>query len=92
MQFLRGRLSPSVFYHVENLLLWPFAVPEPALDLSPAQAADVVARLQCEVDLLRRLAALELSSLDVTMAQATSGSHAPDDPRRGLRSHPGLEA
>jgi len=91
VQFLRSRLSPAVFYHVENLLLSPFRVPEPALEVPPGHAADVVSRLQREVDLLRRLTALELPSLDVTAEQAASPPHAQDDLRHALSPHRALE-
>lgn len=67
---LRRLMPPSIFYHAENMLLRPFAVPEPSLDLPPRQAADVVARFQAAVELLRRLTGLELPSLDVTLEQA----------------------
>lgn len=72
VNMLRRRLPPSLFYHVENLLLAPFAIPEPCLDLPPREAAALVARLQADTDLLRRLTGLALPSLDVTLEQALS--------------------
>jgi len=72
MKMLRRRLPPSIFYHVDNLLSAPFARPEPSLTLSPPEAAGLVARLQADVDLLRRLTGLALPSLDVTLKQALS--------------------
>ena len=74
VRFLRRRLPPSACCHVENVLLRPFRIPEPSLDLPPRQAADVVARLQADVGLLRRLTGLDLASLDVTLEQATSAN------------------
>lgn len=70
LRFLRSRMPPSVFYHVENLALGPFAVPPPSLDLPPGQAAEVVARWRSDLDLLRRLTGLDLPSLTVSLEQA----------------------
>jgi hypothetical protein len=74
MRALRGRLSPSLYYHVENAALWPFRVPEPSLGLPRGQAAAIVERLQLDVRRLRELTDLALPSLDVTMEQALSST------------------
>lgn len=74
VKFLRGRMPESVFYHVENLLLRPFSVAEPPVDLPPQQAAEMVARLESDMNLLRDLTGQRLPSLDVTFAQATSST------------------
>jgi len=70
LRLLRSRLPPSVYYHVENLALAPFRAAAPALGLPPEQAAEVVATLRADAQLLRRLTGLGLPSLDVTPEQA----------------------
>lgn len=72
VDMLRRRLPPSIFYHVENLLLAPFAIPEPDLGLPLRDAAGLVARLKADTDHVRRLTGLPLPSLDVTLEQALS--------------------
>jgi hypothetical protein len=72
MGSLRRHLTPAAFYHVERMLLHPFGVAEPPLDLPPAQAADVVDRLTAEMRSLREATGLALPSLDVTLDQAVS--------------------
>ncbi len=72
MAMFRRRLSKSAFYHIERLLLGPFLIPDPPLDLPHALATEVVASMMAEMNLLRDLTGLRLPSLEVTMAQATS--------------------
>lgn len=72
VRFLRHRMPESVFYHVENLLLRPFKLPEPPADLPPRRAAEVVALLESEMDLLRDLTGQRLPSLSVTIEQVTA--------------------
>jgi hypothetical protein len=74
LQLLRKRLPPSIFYHIENLVLSPFRMQEPSLCLLPSQASKIVTTLQAEMALLRHLTGLNLPTLTVTMEQALSSS------------------
>ena len=77
VRIMRGRVPESLFYHIENMLLRPFGVPEPGVDLPPEQAAAVVTRLNADAKRLRELTGQPLPSLDVTMEQAMSSTPAP---------------
>lgn len=70
VQALRHRLPPAIFYHVENLLLSSYRVPELATILPRPQATELIARLTMEMALLRSLTGQRLSSLDVNLNQA----------------------
>lgn len=55
----------QVFYHLRNLLLWPFSMPQPSLDLAGGVEARLRQELKAEVELARELSGLPLPSLQV---------------------------
>lgn len=65
VQFLQRHLSPWSFYHVRQLLTKPFLRPGQPLVMMDALQRELNDRFRREVDLLRRLTGLELSSLEV---------------------------
>lgn len=65
MRWLRRSLSDRVAFHVDNLILSPFAVPPPPTELPPTLLEDVIDRLREETALLRRLTGQPLESLDL---------------------------
>jgi len=70
LEAVRSRLSPSVSYTVESLLLSPFRTEAPSLALPPDVAAEVVPAMRAEMDLLRELAGQPLPSLEVSIEDA----------------------
>jgi hypothetical protein len=71
MRFLRTRLSTGLFFHVENLVLAPFRIPDPPLVLSPSEGAALAAKLRSEMELLRSLTGQAFPSLRVDLNQLT---------------------
>ncbi len=63
LRFLESSTSAQVFYHLRNLILLPFSEPAPSLALRGELAREITAEFAREVQSVRRLADLELSSL-----------------------------
>jgi hypothetical protein len=64
-KFLQQHLSQWAFYHVRNLLTWPFLKATKGLDISPDFIEELSQLFQREVDLLRDLTNQELPTLSV---------------------------
>ena len=64
MRAAQRTMPGSLFYHVRNVVLAPFMLPDPSTELPVARERELQALFREEVGLLRRLTGLPLPSLD----------------------------
>jgi hypothetical protein len=64
MKCAKRILPDSVFYHLQNLVLRPFAGKPPMLELPQPIRTEILSRFSTEVQLLRKLSGQPLPSLD----------------------------
>jgi hypothetical protein len=64
MRFMEKALPPSLFYHLRNIVLRPFAAEAPSLDLPESMRSFLTDKFHNEVDRLRAITGEKLPSLN----------------------------